>query len=213
MKVIDVIELSAKLLNEMDTKKCVEFCKFKKITMSQLLLLPATSENADDLLKPDFLTEQVERELRLFLDCINIVQTEIASEKDYLFATQEIEVKNGKLDIDTLSQKLFKIKEITSGDEKIFYEFIGGNILLKDGIYKIKYAYLPSEIDFDGDIETHYGKISVLNFCYGVCNKYLLIKNMFNEASLWQEKFDKSIAHCFKKIGEIKIKNRRWLWW
>lgn len=211
MKVIDVIELSAKLLNEIDVNKCIELCKTKQITVSELLALPKESENEIDLLKPDFLTEQVEKELRLFLDCSNIVQLQIASEKDYLFAVEEINVENEQFDIDTLSQKFFKIKEITSDNEKRNYDFVGGKILLKNGKYKLKYAFLPSEIGFTDSIETHNGKISMLAFCYGVCSEYLLIKNMFDEANFWQEKFEKSIALCFKKLGEIKIKNRRWL--
>ena len=211
MKVIDVIELTAKLLNIIDVKQCTSFCKTNQITLSQLLALPTTSETEGDILKPDFLTEQVEKELRLLLDCINITQTQIASENNYLLKVEDITVENESFDIDTLSQKLYKIKDITSDNEKRNFDFIGNKIVIKNGSYKLKYAYLPDEVDFDDSIETHGGKVSILAFCYGVCNKYLLIKNMFDEANFWQEKFDKSISLCFRKLGEIKIKNRRWL--
>ena len=211
MKVIDVIELTAKLLSIAEVKQCVELCKTNQITLSQLIALPTTSETEGELLKPDFLNIQVEKELRLLLDCVNITQTQIASEKNYIFKVEDIAVENECFDIDTLSQKLYKIKEITSDNEKRNFDFIGNKIIIKNGNYKLKYAYLPDEIGFDDSIETHGGKVSILAFCYGVCSKYLLIKNMFDEASLWQEKFDKSLSLCFKKLGEIKIKNRRWL--
>lgn len=211
MKVIDVIELTAKLLNIIEVKECINICKTNQITLSQLLALPETSETEGELLKPSMLNEQVEKELRLLLDCINITQTQIASEKNYLIKTEDIVVENECFDIDTLSQKLYKIKEITSDKEKRNFDLIGNKIVIKNGKFKLKYAFLPDEVNFDDSIETHNGKVSILAFCYGVCNKYLLIKNMFDEAEFWQEKFDKSISLCFKKLGEIKIKNRRWL--
>lgn len=211
MKVIDVIELTAKLLNILEVKQCITMCKTNQITLSQLLALPQESKIEGELLKPSFLTEQVERELRLILDCINITQMQIASENNYLIKIEDIVVENECFDIDTLSQKLYKIKEITCDDEKKNFDFVGNKIIIKNGNYKLKYAYLPNEIDFDDSVETHGGKVSVLAFCYGVCNKYLIVKNMTTEAEFWQEKFDKSLLSCFKKIGEIKIKNRRWI--
>ena len=37
MKVIDIIDLTAKLLNEIDLKNCVNYCKTNEITLANFI--------------------------------------------------------------------------------------------------------------------------------------------------------------------------------
>ena len=208
MKVLDVIKLVTKLLNESDDKKCAEYCEKNNLSLKTFLGY-LHDETQTDL--PDFLNSQSEKDLKLILDCINIVQMQVSTDFHSLLFEEEIEVSNGKFSIENLSQKLYKVKQISQNDEQIKYLFVKDEIMLGDGKYKIKYAYVPEDVGFDSTLETHNGNLTILSLAYGVCSQFCLIKGIADEGQVWQEKFEKSLLSNFKKIGEIKIKPRRWL--
>lgn len=208
MKVLDVIKLVTRLLNESDDKKCADYCEKNTLSIDTFLSW-LTDTTKTDL--PDYLNAQSEKDLRLILDCINITQMQICTDFHLLDCTDEIEVENKQILIDTLSQKLYKIKSIMGNGEKIKYSFVGDKILLENGKVSVKYAYVPKEVDFDDSIESHNGNLTLLSVAYGVCYHFCLIKGITDEAEKWQEKFEKSLTSNFKKISEIKIKPRRWL--
>ena len=202
MKVIDIIDLTAKLLNEFDVKNCISYCKKNNMTITNLF-------NCEGL-ELDYYNEQSIKDLRLILDTINIVLIKIATENRPIVVEEEVTSKNGKIAIDTLSQKLFKIKEISCGGVKQNYSISGGNILVSDGIYTIKYAIIPTELDFESSFNDYYGKLSLLTVCYGVCSYYTLIKGMYDESDMWKEKFENALNQNFAKLGGIYVKSRRW---
>lgn len=208
MKVLDVIKLVTKLLNESDDKKCVEYCEKNDLSLTTFLGY-LHDETQTDL--PDFLNSQSEKDLKLILDCINIVQMQISTDFHSLFYDEEIEVSNGEFSIENLSQKLYKVKQITQNDDLVKYSFIKDKIVLCDGKYRIKYAYVPDDVDFASTLETHNGNLTILSLAYGVCSQFCLIKGIADESEVWQEKFEMSLLSNFKKVGEIKIKPRRWL--
>ena len=157
------------------------------------------------------MTDLSKKELKLILDCINIVQTLISTEYYENYTEEIIVVENDEYDIDNFSQKLFKIKAITKDNEKQKYRLIGDKIKLESDSYTIKYAFIPQDVDFSGVVDSHSGKLAILAFCYGVCSEYCLIKGLFDEADMWQKKFNNSIVKNFKKLGGIFIKSRRWI--
>lgn len=214
MKVKDIIKLTAKLLCETDILECVEYCEKNEKTFAQLLALLNQSVASDDesyIPIPNCLNSQSEKNLRIILDCINIAYLHICTEKYLLYKTESITVTNNCFDIDNLSQKLFKIKDITNAYGYVKIKLDAKKILLPNGTYTIKYAYLPQELNFDDEINSFNGKLTLLALSYGVCGKFCLIKNLFEEAESWESKFEKSLTQSFKKIGEIKIKSRRWI--
>ncbi len=208
MKVLDVIKLVTRLLNESDDKKCAEYCETNNLSLTTFLGYLHDDTQTD---LPEFLTIQAEKDLKLILDCINIAQMQICTDFHSLLFEEEIEVTDSEISIDTLSQKLYKVKQITQNDEPVKYSFVKDKIVLNNGKYKIKYAYLPSDVDFTSNLETHNGNLTILSLSYGVCSQFCLIKGITDESEAWQTKFEKSLSNNFKKVGEIKIKSRRWL--
>lgn len=207
MKVLEIIKLSSKLLNEPDVRKCVEYCEKNEIGINQLFQL--SSENITEDM--DFLNSQSKKDLRLCLDCLNIVNTIISTEYYPFIKTENIEITNCEFDIENLSQKLYKIKVITQNNQKADYKLENGKILAKNGKYEIKYSFIPQEVDFNSTVETLNGKFSILTFAYGVCYQFCLIKSMMQETEFWKEKFENSLNINTKKFGSIYVKNRRWI--
>lgn len=214
MKVKDIIKLSARLLCENDIVDCIKYCEQNEMTLTNFLALKnqtALPSSEDYIQIPSCFTLQAEKDLRIILDCINIANLYICTEKHLLFTTEEIEVINGEYAINNLSQKLFKIKQISNNFGFVKYSLEAGKILVPSGKYIIKYAYIPAELNFDDDVDSFNGKLTLLALSYGVCSKFCLIKNLFDEASEWESKFSNSLAENFRKVGEIKIKQRRWI--
>lgn len=207
MKVLDIIKLVTKLLNETDDKLCAEYCDTNNLSMSTFLGY-LTSEEVES--KPEFLTVQADKDLRLILDCINIVQMRICTEFHTLLSEENIVVENGEFEIENLSQKLYKIKQISAQNESVKYSYFENKILLSDGSYKIKYAFIPNDVGFTDSVETHNGNLTLLTIAYGVCSQFCTIKGLSDEAQQWEDKFTQSIAKNFKKLGQIEIKPRRW---
>ena len=206
MKVIDIIDLTAKLLNEIDLKDCIKYCKTNEITLTNFINETELVNNQ----KPSCLTDLAKKELKLILDCINIVQTRVSTEYFENYYEEEIAVENNEYDIDNLSQKLFKITAITRNNIMQFYKMVGDKLTLDSGNYLIKYAFIPADKGFDETVENHSGKMTILSFCYGVCSEYCLIKGLYDEAEMWQKRFDSSLKHNFRKINGIYLKSRRW---
>lgn len=206
MKVLEIIKLVTKLLNESDDKLCAEYCDTNNLSMSTFLGYLASEVES----KPEFLTVQADKDLRLILDCINIVQMRICTEFHTLICEEEITVKNGKFEIENLSHKLHKIKQISAQNENVKYSYCENKILLNDGVYKIKYAFIPADVGFTDGVETHNGNLTLLTIAYGICSQFCTIKGLSDEAQQWEDKFTQSIAKNFKKLGQIEIKPRRW---
>ena len=202
MKVIDVINLSGKLLNEIDIKSCIDYCIKNQFTVEQLL------ESQETL---DFVNEQSIKDLRLILDSINITLTKIATENFPTLVEESIIVENNKFSIDNLSQKLFKIKEITCSGVRQKFSVQNGFIMLPNGSYTIKYAFLPTELTFDDEVNLYNGKLSILTLSYGACAYFALIKGIYNESEMWNEKFEFSLQKNFARLTGVNIKKRRWL--
>ena len=214
MKVKDIIKLSARLLCENDIVDCIKYCEENEMTLTEFFALKTqtalpTSEDYIEI--PECFTLQAEKDMRIILDCINIANLYICTEKYLRYSTEEIEITNGEYEIKNLSQKLFKIKQLSNNYGFVKYYLEAGKIILPNGKYTIKYAYLPTELGFDDDIDTFNGKLTNLALSYGVCSKFCLIKNLFDEADEWESKFSSSLAENFRKVGEIKIKQRRWI--
>lgn len=208
MKVLDIIKLVTRLLNESDDKKCADYCEKNNLSLGKFLdwLLDSTKTDL-----PDFLNTQSEKDLRLILDCINITQMQICTDFHPLEVSEEIVVDNNQILIDTLSQKLYKVKNISCNGEKVKYSFVSDKITLQNGKITIRYAFIPQEVDFNSSVESHNGNLTLLSMAYGVCYHFCLIKGIEDEAQKWQEKFEKSLTENFRKINEIKIKPRRWI--
>lgn len=203
MKVLDIIKLVSKLLNESDDKKCAEYCESNEISMDTLLA--RTMENL-----PEFVTVQAEKDIRLILDCINIVQMQICTDYHTLICEESLTSINGAIVIDNLSQQLYKIKQISLNGENVKYTYFGNKILVGEGSYQIKYAFIPKEVGFDSTLESHNGNLTVVTLAYGVCSQFCLIKGLQTEAEMWKKMFEEGLNKNFKKLGEIRVKPRRW---
>ena len=212
MKVIDIINLVAKLIDEIDVKKCVDFCLKNNLTLTQLFNLPTTlqqDEELETLLAPSYLTDNCKNIISTILDALNIATVLVATEYKPLFKIEYITVENNEFLIDNFSQKLFKIKEITLNNVKQKYEIIDDKLCLKSGSYKVKYSYIPLEVSFDDNIHSFNG-LSIITMAYLVCSQYCLIKCSFDESSMWQQKFEYALLNNVKPIKNITLKQRRW---
>lgn len=203
MKVTDIINLTAKMLGEVDVKNCINYCEQNNISVDELLSSLEISL--------DYVNEQSKKDLRLILDCINIIITKIATENYPIIFSEKISVKDDSFNIDTLSQKLFKIKEISQHGIRQKFACKDKNILIPTGEYLIKYAILPTELTFSGDYFLFGGKLSILTLCYGTCACFAFVKGMYEEADRFEQKFESALNKNFAKLSGLMVKKRRWI--
>lgn len=204
MKVIDIINLVAKLVDEIDVKNCVDYCLKNNLSLSELFSL-----SNDDTQQLAFLNENSKTTLNTMLDAVNITQTLIATEYKPVFKTEQINIQNNEFLIENLSQQLFKVKEITLNNKKQKFVITDNKISVENGNALITYSYIPSQVCFEDTIKNFNG-VSIITMAYLVCAQYCLIKCSFEESSMWQQKFEQALLNNFKPINNISIKTRRW---
>ena len=48
-------------------------------------------------------------------------------------------------------------------------------------------------------------------FAYGVAREYFFIKNLYEDANIWEERFKGSLQIMLRRKSEVKIPRRSWI--
>ncbi len=146
--------------------------------------------------------------------CLFEAYSEIATDYHPLFNTETISVTNGKFNLNNLEKKFRNVKSILdSSNSKVEnYSIEYDYLYINDGVYKIKYRYIPSfdEVIYD-NAQNFDGKISESVLSYGVCAYYCLKYNISDSYNLWETKFKQSLQISMQKTENLYIKPRRFI--
>ena len=63
----------------------------------------------------------------------------------------------------------------------------------------------------EDDLKFLNSKISLKTLALGVASEYCFINGFFDDAKIWEERFEKSLQANLKKLGKVKLPNRRWM--
>lgn len=75
------------------------------------------------------LSAQAQSDLKLIINCVNLVASEIASDYLPIIFEEDIKVANGKFDLKKLSKTILKPMELKSGLKNVYYKVIDNKLL------------------------------------------------------------------------------------
>lgn len=152
-----------------------------------------------------------ERNLNLLVRCFNLVYNEIATDYFPLITLENIKITNGSFNLNNLQNKFYKLIKIESDDILVNKFEIYDNILyLKNGDYKIVYAYSPDKVTLNSEINTFNGKIMDRIFAYGLNKEFCFISGLYSESESYKAKFEESLKSAKIVKHSIKLPKRRW---
>ena len=152
-------------------------------------------------------------EMKLCLKCFNLVYQEIANDYFPLKVEEKVTPNDFKVYFKDFSHKAKDIYSIFECEtrrrlkykEMLDYIFVGTNNKVK-----VVYSKQPSEFMFADLFEDFNGRISAKCLALGVASEYCFIKNFFDEAQVWEQRFKNALKVEGRKKGEILLRKRRW---
>lgn len=152
-----------------------------------------------------------ERNLNLLVKCFNLVYSELATDYFPLITLENIEVINGSFNLNNLQNNFYKIVKLENEQGFVGKFEIYDNILyIKNGKYKLIYAYTPEKVTLNSDINNFNGKIVDRVFAYGLNKEFCFISGLYSEAESYKTKFEEAIKSASILKRNINLPRRRW---
>lgn len=138
-----------------------------------------------------------DKNIEFWLDAYNNVENELAVDYFPLRAVDKVLITENKIKYGDLQRKAWGIIGVHDCDNhelkyKIYPTYMA--FAKKDNGKNcfVRYCYVPQEKTIDGISEFDEGVFKD-TLKYGVCAEYCLLRGDFEQASLWDEKYKKSI--------------------
>ena len=137
--------------------------------------------------------------------CANLVLANIAANHRDCEATQTFDVRDGKIEYKDFYKTFLRVKSVSSGTYSLFIDFMQ----VPNGQVEVTYFYIPA---FTDDLEEviHIPNLAEKTFIYGVITEYALISGMFNEAKVWNERFEAGLFGTNERVKRLKVPAPRW---
>ena len=181
--------------------------------VKEVLALAAANLGRDDLVAA---IEQMEGdpslEVQSLLRCYNLAENELAL--DYLPLTweEEMELVEGEVPFSALSFAPVSVLSVSYSGSPIAFVVRPDAIVPQQskGTVQIRYTYSPSEktIEDDGSFS---GRVSARLLSYGVACEYCLSHAMYEEAKLWESRFQEAIRAANIVRRKLKMRPRSWV--
>lgn len=155
---------------------------------------------------------ETQKEFDKLLYALNLVVVEIISEYAEVITEEEIEFKNNCFEITKLSKALNRVYNIVKNKNNVEYKIFGDKIKADtEGNATIVYSYYPDKLQSLDNLGFLNSKVSLKTLALGVASEYCFINGFFDDAKVWEERFEKSLQGNLKKLGKVNLPNRRWL--
>lgn len=162
------------------------------------------------------LTSEEILERDIIIDCINLVQQNIATNYFNLIDTFQINNTYDVLPYSKISTlQIFNILSVkNTKNEVLKYTLKPSGIVTNKCDIVIKYAYFPNDVTINDNITTFPIGVSERIFVYGVVSEYMFVKGNIDEYNVWQNKFETEIENVKNNAKKIchsaNLKRRRW---
>ncbi len=148
-------------------------------------------------------------EVKLLVDCYNVVTEEIASSHCRFKATETFSPKNNRVKLSEFSLNPLAIISVKNKqNSKINAKILPTEIANVSEQIIVDYYYIPTPKTIEDISDFTATQIKKRILVYGVITEYLLIKGSYEEASLWHDKYAQSLISIAGKGG--RMRSRRW---
>ncbi len=160
-------------------------------------------------------SEETAREWEKMLKSFNLLLKSIATGRIALTKEEEIVFNaKGEFSLSGLDQKFHDVQRIVGYNGLVFASKTNDGKLKANyvGPAMLNYSFVPEDLKTTDDVQFFDGVIDELVFSYGVCYVYCEMCSLFDDAQMWQEKFENAINDCMRRGMQQKIMRvRRWL--
>ncbi len=157
------------------------------------------------------LTKAEKKEVNNILDCLNFITEELATEYLPIIKTKELHLKDGSIALNEIDENLQEIVSVKSSSGKTMRYVIANNkmICLATRV-EVVYKVYPKTITLESEAESFGGKISARVIAYGVASEYCFLQMLYDDATLWENRYKNALINAQRKKGELKLKKRGW---
>lgn len=140
----------------------------------------------------------------------NIVVSELAFTYLPMIKEERMQVENGKIKFEDLSEKILDLIGVYDREQEIKYKLRSDRIEVDADSVTVKYSYLPSNYGVQDEIGYKESEISARILAYGVNSEYLLMEHAFEESLMWRDRYTKALEKLILPKS-TKIKGRAWV--
>ena len=157
------------------------------------------------------LTELQSQELNKMLKCLNLVTNEIATDYLPIIKQKEVTLTGGEINVFDIDENIHEIKSIKNKFGKnLRYKYLAGKIICLATNVVVEYSIHPEEMELDGEAESFGGRLSARVLAYGVASECCYLDMIYDDASVWENRFKNALFVNSRKKGEITLKKRGW---
>ncbi len=185
--------------------------------VKDILLLTATILNRKDLVSfynldvsDDYLKSQEDSDI--LLSSYNILIEEIATETLKLNYLEKLTVNDGVLSYANFKYNPIQIISVKNDKmQDVNYKILPTEIITDESEVYCEYSYVPALKGLEDDCEIVGAFIPKTTLAYGIASEFCLIKGMFEEASVWHQKYVNGLTKLVKPKKCKKLNVRKWL--
>jgi hypothetical protein len=134
--------------------------------------------------------------------CAGLVLANIAANYRDCIAVQKFNTADGLVKYTAFDRTFLRVLSVRAGGAEVPHSLYIDCIKVPAGAVEIRYAYVPA-FDEEGTADVTIPNLTEQGFTYGVLAEYAFISGMFNEAKIWNEKFEQAL---FNKSKYKKVK-------
>lgn len=155
-------------------------------------------------------TGDVADEINRLVRCANLVAGELASDLMPL-KTREKLTFSPSAAYTAFSHAPIDIYSVTDerGNAVRFREFFDRAEVSENGDYEVEYSYAPAAAGLDDEMP--YPALPPFVLAQGIAREYCVISGMTEEASVWDQRFNASVAARVRPKKEVRVRRRAWV--
>ncbi len=155
------------------------------------------------------LDEEMQNLLDKFVKCFNLVRNEIASEYEPLLKEEIVETEKGKILFSSLQEKVVEVVSVKDmNDNSLVFKNFDNYVEVNCPKVKIYYNAYPQTLTIDGEFNS---TLPERVYAYGTAREYYFIESLYEDASIWDERFKNSLQNLIRKKSQTIMPVGRWV--
>lgn len=155
------------------------------------------------------LTEEETLVEESLVNCLNLVRDEIALSAVPLVMSKEVKTEDFKIEYSSLTGKVLDIVNVTdTKGRSVKYKKFDNYLLAFASNVIVTYKAQPEKLTYQSEF------VSVLPervYAYGVAREFYFLRSLFDDADIWQARFEDALNLLLGNKREIRLPRRRWI--